>query len=84
MLEKTFVVSRIEVLENGVIHLREDQIISEDGKEIIRLPHRRVLEPTLSHNETNPRIVDILNVVWTANVVDDYLRKKEERERDGL
>ena len=78
MLVKRFVVGKIEILEDGTLQLREDTVIEEDGVELIRTYHRRVLEPSLTPMpaQEHERLKNVASVVWTPEVVDEYERKK--------
>jgi hypothetical protein len=73
MITKRTAVGRIELLEDGVIQLREDIVIEEDGVELHRAFHRRVLEPSLTAPvEADARIVSIAAILWTPEVVQRY------------
>lgn len=78
-LTKTNVIGIITILEDGQIQLREDTIILDNDIEIMRLYHRRVLEPDVVNNEIDSRLKEITTVVWTKEVIENYKRKKEEK-----
>jgi len=67
----------ITILEDGQIQLREDIVIERDGVEINRLHHRRVLEPSSTHTETEPRLVRIIGAVWTTEVITEFRRRRQ-------
>lgn len=73
---------KIEILPDGQIQLRNDTVIERDGLEIIRLPHRSVLEPVENPSHENLRLDSILKLLWTKEVVDEYNRRKAERLRN--
>ena len=75
---------KIEILADGQIQLREDTVIERDGVEISRLYHRRVLEPSETHTETNPRVRTAISAFWTPDVIEEFKRKKAQRERETL
>ena len=66
------------ILEDGQVQLREDTIFEEDGKEVFRSHHRRVLEPGANVAAEAPRLRAVCNAVWTPDVVRDF----EDRRRD--
>lgn len=78
MITKHVVTGLIQVLENGVLQVREDTVIAEDGVEILRQYFRYVLEPGDPVAEKSQRIQDIAAAVWTTDVV---IARRAERER---
>lgn len=85
-LVKRRVLGKIEVLEDGQIQLREDTLIEEDGVELYRVYHRRVLEPSLTPVPvTEPlRLQQVASVVWTPQVVADFEERKRARQTPGI
>lgn len=79
MITKRLQFGKIEILPDGQIQLREDSIYEEDGKFITSTYHRRVLEPSDTHTETDPRLVEVIKVVWTKEVIDEFKKAKEAR-----
>lgn len=76
---KRLVLGKLDILEDGQLQLREDTIIEDDGVEIARLYHRRVLEPTEPVNlpvDAQPLVRGIAPVVWTPAVIAEYRRKQ--------
>ena len=70
----------ITILPDGQMNVREDTIIEDDGVEITRVFHRRVLEPDMdASKETNPRLKSVIDTLWTPEVVDSYMTAKEAR-----
>lgn len=63
---------------NGVIFVRDDTIISEDGKELSRTIHRTSYEPTLDPKLHNELAQKIALLFWTPDTVKKYqeLRNK--------
>lgn len=84
MITERKVFGKIEILPDGEIQLREDTIIERDGVEISRLYHRRVIEPDITHNEVDGRLIRIIGIVWTPEVIEEYKKKKVERGRGLL
>lgn len=69
---------RIEVLPNGLLQLREEIVVERDGVFITRLYNRRIAEPDTTHTETEPRIVKVIEAVWTPEVIAAYKKDKEQ------
>lgn len=70
----------LTILPNGLIQVRDDTIYIEDGVEVSRLHHRKVLEPGQDVTKESKRIQDISSVVWTQEVIDarkKFLEKSE-------
>lgn len=66
-------IDKIEVLENGIIQVRQANIVERDGVEIAKTYHRWSLTPGQDLTGQEQRVVDIANVVWTEEVVAAYL-----------
>jgi len=79
-LSEKVIFGKIEILEDGQIQLREDIIVMRDNIEITRMFHRRVIEPDENHNETDSRLVSVINAIWTPEIITKYKRDKEGRE----
>ena len=71
-LASTNTIDRIEVLENGVIQVRQAEIITKDGNEIARNFSRWVLSPGDDVSTQDPKVKAICNVAWTAEVISAY------------
>lgn len=71
----------LTILEDGQIQLREDTIFEEDGIELFRQHHRRVLEPGQDVSAESKRIKDVSSVIWTQEVIDARKRFLEENNR---
>ncbi len=77
MLEKTKVIDKIEILEDGTMQIREETRILEDGEIISRsFTNRQVIEPGDDVSQLEQRIKDISGVIHTAEVVTDFQAKK--------
>ena len=70
------IVSIPMILEDGQIQLREDTIYEEEGIELFRKHHRRVLSPGDIVTSETRRIQDICGVIWTQEVIDEFKRKQ--------
>ena len=72
-LASTTVIDKVETLENGVLQIRQAEIITKDGVEIARNFTRwtRVPGDTGAHTDPSP-IPAIATAVWTSDVVSAY------------
>ena len=71
-LASNTIIDRIEVLENGVVQVRQAQVITDSGNEIARNFSRWVLSPGENITTQDPKIQAICNAVWTSAVVSAY------------
>ena len=71
-LEKQTVVGGLTVNENGSLGVREDTVITDDGNEVSRSFHRKVLQPGDPLDGEDARVVSVANAVWTEEVVAAY------------
>ena len=79
LLEKK-IIDKIEILENSKIQVREATIIEKDGQEIARTFHRHVLSPGDNLDSEDSRVAAIANVLWTEEVVSEFLASLSEIE----
>jgi archaellum component FlaF (FlaF/FlaG flagellin family) len=71
-LEKTEVVDRIEVLENGSVQIRTKTAILEDGEQISGTFHRHVVAPGDDYSAEDARVQAICAATHTKAVVAAY------------
>ena len=71
-LASTTVIDKIEVLENGVVQVRQAQVITDSGNEIARNFSRWVLSPGEDVSTQDAKVKAICNAVWTADVISAY------------
>lgn len=71
-LASTTVIDRIEILENGVVQVRQAQVITDSGNEIARNFTRWVLSPGDNITTQDPKVKAICEAVWTADVISAY------------
>ena len=72
-LASTTVIDRTEVLENGIIQIRQAEIITKDGVEIARNFTRWVRHPGDTAAQSDPAPVPaIASAVWTQEVIAAY------------
>ena len=78
-LDKQIAIDKIEVVENGIIQVRQIERIMENGKEIASSFHRWVLTPGQDVSDQEPRVQAIANAVWTPEVISAYQAFKEQQ-----
>jgi len=71
-LEKQTVTGQIEVGELGTIGLRTDTVVLDDGVELNRSFHRKVLAPGDDVSGEDAKVQAVANAVWTDEVVAAY------------
>jgi len=72
-LEKKTITGQIEIGENGSIGLRTDTVVTDDGKEISRSFHRKVLAPGDDVSGEDAKVQSVAGAVWTDEVVAAYV-----------
>ena len=85
-ITKETVVDKIEVLEMGQVQVRTATKIIEDGNELNRSFHRRVLEPSVKNGDTwedtdisgeDAKVQAICNATWTDEVKTAYQEMRD-------
>ena len=71
-LEKKIVTGRLEVGELGTIGLRTDTVVLDDGVELSRSFHRKVLAPNDDVSGEDAKVQAVAGAVWTTEVVAAY------------
>jgi hypothetical protein len=71
-LEKIIVVDRIEVIENGCVHVRTKTAIVEDGQQISGTFHRHVVAPGNDYSQEDAKVQAICAAVHTPEVIAAY------------
>ncbi len=79
-ITKEIIVDKLEIVgEYKKIHLREATVVSEDGIEIARNFHRRIISPSGSNTVISASLAtetletkSVANVVWTDTVKGAY------------
>ena len=76
MLEKEIINDKIEVVQSGngypVIQIRTATIIKDDGEEISRNFHRKVLNPDADLTEEDQDVAAVAATVFTSDVKNAY------------
>jgi hypothetical protein len=76
-LDKQIKIDRIEVIENGVVQVRQATIITEDGKQISRTYHRWIIAPGEDYSAQEQQVQDICKVTHTPEVIAAYQAQQE-------
>ena len=71
-LASTTIIDKIEVLANGVLQVRQAEIITKDNVEISQAYTRWTLAPIDSTEGQDPKVIAIANAVWTDDVKTAY------------
>jgi hypothetical protein len=65
-------IDRIEIVEMGVVQVRQATIIERDGEFVSRTFHRWVLTPDMDISGQEQKVKDICNAAWTPEVIAAY------------
>lgn len=85
MLTKRQEYGKIEILADGIIQLRVDTIIEEDGKELSRTYHRSTLAPGADISGIQSELITaITSVIWTREAIDAYKKKQAGAQLPGV
>ena len=71
-LEKVVVKDKIEISENGIVHVRECTRILEDGKELSSSYHRFTIAPGQDYSAEDDRVKAVCAAVHTPDVIAAY------------
>lgn len=83
-ITKEVVIDKIEIVgEHRHIQLREATVIKEDGVEISRSFHRRVMSPDADTNKENAEIKRLAAAVWTQKIKAAHDAAKASREAEA-
>lgn len=74
-INKTVVLGKIEILQDGVVLLRTDAVYDEDGVEVGRRYQRRTLTPGQDVALEPLKIRQLTQIFWTAAVIAAYQAK---------
>jgi hypothetical protein len=77
MLTETKVIDKIEVVENGIIQVREATRILKDGEQIAQTYHRWLLTPGQDISEQPTNVQAIANAAWTPEIIAAYQAQLE-------
>jgi hypothetical protein len=76
-LEKQISIDKIEVVENGIIQVRQITRIIENGVELSNSFHRWSLTPNQDVSDQEDRVKAIANATWTPEVIAAYQAQLE-------
>jgi hypothetical protein len=76
-LKKETKIDKIEVVENGILQIRQATIISENGEEIARTYHRWCIAPGEDYSAQEQQVQDICKVSHTPEVIAAYKAQLE-------
>jgi len=79
-LEKKEITGSMEVGELGAISVRTDTVITDDGTEVSRAFHRKVVSPGDDVSGEDARVQAVANAVWTTEVVEAWNAAQAESE----
>jgi hypothetical protein len=71
-LTKEVVIDKIEVVENGIIQVRQSTRIIENGTQLSQSYHRWALTPGQDLTGQPANVVAICNAAWTDEVIAAY------------
>lgn len=74
LIEKN-IIDKIEVLDSGVLQIRQANIIEKDGVQVAKTFIRWTLFPGQDLTGQDIRVVNIANTVWTPDVIAAYQAK---------
>lgn len=63
-LTKETVIDKIEVLESGIIQVRQATRVLEDGTLLSQSYHRHTLDPGADLTNEDPKVVAIATAAW--------------------
>jgi hypothetical protein len=76
-LTETKVIDRIEVVENGIVQVREATRILKDGEQIAQTFHRWSFEPGSDVSSMPANVQAVANAAWTPEVIAAYQAQLE-------
>lgn len=71
-LTKEVVIDKIEVVENGVVQVREATRIMEDGNQLSQSYHRWTIAPGQDYSDQDAKVKAICDAAHTTEVVAAY------------
>lgn len=79
-LSKEVSIDKIEIVERGIIQVRQITKIIEDGKQISASYHRWSLTPGQDVSDQTEKVRAIAQAVWSDEVVEQYQAYVAEQE----
>jgi hypothetical protein len=78
-LTENTIIDRIEVVEMGIVQVRQATVIERDGQFVSKTFHRWVLTPDSDISGQEQKVQDIANAAWTPEVKAAYETFKAEQ-----
>jgi hypothetical protein len=75
-LNETISIDKIEVLEDGVVQVRQATIIDREGKFVARSFHRWSLVPAQDISDQPDNVKAICNAAWTDDIIKSFKAKQ--------
>ena len=72
-------IDKIEVIELGIVQVRQVTIIERDGVFVTRTYHRWSLTPDMDISDQEQQVQNIANAVWTDEIKSAYETHKAEQ-----
>jgi len=80
-ITKETVIEKIEVVgEHKAVHIATDTVIKEDGVELSRSRHRKVVHPDQDITGEDAEVQAVCNAVWTQAVKDAWTAFQAEQQ----
>lgn len=76
-LEKEIKIDRIEVVENGVVQVRQATIITDNGNQVSRTYHRWCIAPGEDYSEQEQQVQNICKVTHTPETIEKFKAQLE-------
>jgi hypothetical protein len=76
-LTKEVVIDKVEVVENGIVQVRQVTRIMEDGNQLSSSYHRWTLTPGQDVSDQESKVQAVCNAVWTPEVIAAYEAQQE-------
>jgi hypothetical protein len=76
-LDKQTKIDKIEVVENGIVQVRQATIITDNGNQLSRTFHRWCIAPGEDYSDQEQQVQDICKVTHTPEVIAAYQAQLE-------
>ena len=76
-LDKEILIDRIEIVESGIVQVRQATIITDNGNQVSRTFHRWCIVPGQDYSDQTQQVQDVCKVSHTPEVIADYQKQLE-------
>jgi hypothetical protein len=76
-LSEVKVIDKVEVVENGIVQVREATRILKDGEQIAQTYHRWTLSPGQDVSDQPANVQSICQAAWTPEIIAAYQAQLE-------